>query len=89
MLLRISAAVLLLFSVLFLPFWVSVFLALVGMIYFSVFWEAVALFFLSDILYGAPEAKFFNLVFVSFFVSLAVLLALEGLKKKLKFYPHT
>ncbi len=83
---RILASVLLLFSVLFLPFWVTAILALAGMIYFPVYWEAVALFFLSDLLYGAPEAKFFNLVFVSFFVSLAVLLALEALKKKLKFY---
>lgn len=89
MALRILASVVLLFSVLFLPFWVSVILALVGMIYFRVFWEAVALFMLSDVLYGAPQVKFFNLVFVSFFVSLLVLIIVETLKKKLKFYPHT
>ena len=86
MALRILASVVLLFSVLFWPFWVSVILALGAMIYFPVYWEAVALFFLSDALYGASEAKFFGMVFVSFFVSLAVLITAEALKKKLKFY---
>ena len=86
MALRILGSVILLFSVLYWPFWVSVILALGGMIYFSVFWEAVVLFFLSDALYGTSEEKFFGMVFVSFFISLAVLLAIETLKKKLRFY---
>lgn len=86
MVLRILASVVLLFSILFLPFWFSALLALGGMIYFRVFFEAVALFFASDLLYGVPEPKFFGLVFVSFFTSLAALVAIEALKKKLKFY---
>ncbi len=86
MALRILAFVVLLFSILFLPFWVTVILALGGMIYFSVYWEAVALFFLSDILYGAQVEKFGGMLFVSFFIALIVLLGLEVLKKKLKWY---
>lgn len=86
MALRILAFILLLFSVLFLPFWVSVILALGAMVYFPVFWEATALFLLSDLLYGASEAKFFGMVFVSFFASIAVLIAIETLKKRLRFY---
>ena len=86
MILRILASVLLLFSILFMPLWVSAALAFAGMVYFSIFAEAVALFFLSDLLYGASEAKFYGMVFVSFFFSLAILIIVELLKKKLKFY---
>jgi len=85
MLIRILASILLLFSVLFMPFWVSVILALIGMVYFSFFWESVALFFLSDLLYGAEEARFFGLVFVSLVSSFVVLISIEFLKKKLRF----
>ena len=88
MALRILASVLLLFSVLFMPFWVSVLLALAGMIYFSVFWEAVVLFLLSDLLYGAGEAKFHGAVVVSFVSAIIAIIAIEIVKKKLKFYPN-
>jgi hypothetical protein len=84
--LRILAGAVLLFSILFMPFWVSVALACAGMIYFYTFWEAVALFLLSDVLYGTSEAKFYGMVFVSFFTSLVALVAIEIFKKKLKFY---
>lgn len=66
------------------PFWVSVILALAGMAYFSFFWEAVVLFLLSDLLYGVAEVRFLNLFFVSFLVSLLILIAIELLKKKLR-----
>ncbi len=83
---RISAFFVLLFSILFMPFWLSVILALLGIVYFSFFWEAVALLFLSDLLYGAGEARYFYIVFISLIISVLVLIALEFLKKKLKFY---
>jgi hypothetical protein len=82
---RILASVLLLVSILFLPFWVAVVLALFGMIYFHIFLEAVFLFLLSDVLYGVPEAKFFGITFISFIISALFLLALELFKKKLRF----
>jgi len=86
MILRISASILLLFSILFMPFWVSVTLALAGMIYFSIFWEAVILFLLSDLLYGVKEAEFHGVIFISFIVSILVLIIMEFLKKKIRFY---
>ena len=86
MILRIFASILLLFSILFLPFWVSIILAILGMLYFSLFYEAVALFLLSDLLYGTPEVKLFNIFFFSFILSIILLLVIEFLKKKLKFY---
>ena len=85
MLLRILAFVVLLFSILFMPFWVSAILALAGMAYFPFFIEAVFLFFLSDLLYGAPEPSLWNMVFVSFTMALFCLIILELLKNKLRF----
>lgn len=87
MLLRISAFLVLLFSILFLPFWLSLVLAFGGMMYFKVFLEAPALFLLSDLLFGAPESRFSNFIFLSLSISVALILFAEFLKKKLKFYP--
>ncbi|MEK7060002.1 MAG: hypothetical protein AAB970_00060 [Patescibacteria group bacterium] len=81
---RILAILILLLSILFMPFWLSVILALAGMIYFSFFWESVALFFLSDLLYGISEARFLNIFFISTIVSSIILIIIELLKKKLR-----
>jgi len=86
MALRILAGVILLFSILFMPFWISVILAFAGMVYFPFFLEAVFLFLLSDLLYGVKEARFFDIIFISFIISTTLLVALEILKKRLKFY---
>jgi hypothetical protein len=85
MLLRISVSALILFSILFWPFWLSVILALVAMVYFPIFFEACVLFLLSDVLYGVSEAKFYGMVFVSFFISIVVLLLVEKLKRNSNF----
>lgn len=84
---RIISSVILLASVLFMPFWLSVILALGMMFYFPNFYEAVAMFLLSDLIYGVPEPRFFNIEFVSAILALASLLLIEIVKKKLKFYP--
>jgi len=86
MIFRICLSILLLFSILFLPFWVSIILAISGIIYFSMFFEAVILFFISDLIYGTMEIKFFNIFFFSFILSLVFLLIMEFIKRKLKFY---
>jgi hypothetical protein len=86
MALRILAFLILLFSILFLPFWLSAVFAFIGMIYFAVFWEAIPLFLLSDFLYGTKEVKNFSIVFVSLAIFVVLLIIVESLKKKLKFY---
>jgi hypothetical protein len=83
---RILAFFVLLISMLFWPLWISVVLALAGMIYFKLYLEAVLLFFLSDLLYGAKEAKFFGTLFISFTASAVVLIIIEVIKRKLRFY---
>ncbi|OGI76048.1 hypothetical protein A3C67_00485 [Candidatus Nomurabacteria bacterium RIFCSPHIGHO2_02_FULL_42_19] len=87
MVLRIFASFVLLISVLFMPFWVSMLLAAGLMLYFPVFWETVLLFLLSDLLFGVAEARFFGITYVSFIAALLFLIGLEIIKKKLKFYP--
>ena len=84
MVLRILASILLLFSVLFMPFWVSVILALVGMVYFPFFIEAIFLFLLSDLLFGTKEVRLFNMVYVAFSGALISFIILELLKKELR-----
>ncbi|MFZ1019888.1 MAG: hypothetical protein WAN61_02775 [Minisyncoccia bacterium] len=76
-----------LISILFWPFWLSVLLAITGMIYFKLFWEAILLFLLSDLLYGINGAKNSPAIFISFFVSILILIIIEIIKKRLKFYP--
>ncbi|MFZ3011785.1 MAG: hypothetical protein WA060_02195 [Minisyncoccia bacterium] len=83
MVIRILASVLLLFSVLFMPFWVSVVLALMGAFYFRVFWEAIVLFFLSNLLYGVGDP---SVIFISLLIYITIITAIEMLKKKIKFY---
>lgn len=73
-------------SILFMPFWTSAVLALAGMFYFPLFWEAVPLFLLSDLLYGAKEAGWGSVVFVSSLISFLFLALIEFSKKRLKFY---
>ncbi|MFA6585708.1 MAG: hypothetical protein WCS86_00925 [Candidatus Paceibacterota bacterium] len=84
MTLRILAVFVLLISILYMPFWVSAILALAGMIYFSLFWESAILFLLSDLLFGVKEARFLDITFISFIVSILILLIIEFLKKKIR-----
>ena len=84
---RLICILMLLFSVLFLPFYVSVSLVFVGMLYFSFFWEGVVVLFISDLLYATKQARFEDGLYVSLLIAIGMLLILELLKNKLKFYP--
>lgn len=85
--LRILAFFILLLSILFMPFWISAILAFLGMIYFSFFLEAIFLLFISDLLLGTGEIRFFHAVIISMIGAILALVIIEFLKKKLKFYP--
>lgn len=86
MLIRILTSIILIFSILFLPFWLSAILVFAGMAYFSFFWEGVGILFISDLLYGVRETKFYGVIFVSLIVGVIMLAVIEIFKKKLKFY---
>ena len=85
MLFRILASLALLVSILFMPFWVSCLLAIGAIIYFSWFFEAVILFLILDFIYGVAEARYFNIVFVSFILSVVLLFSVELIKKQTNF----
>ena len=82
---RIVFSITLLASILFLPFWVSVLLAIVGMVFFPSYLEAILGLFISDLLYGVPEARYFDLTFVSLILSVILFLAIQFLKKRSMF----
>lgn len=82
MVVRIAFSIILLLSILFLPFWVSLSLAIVGMVFFHFYFEAIAILFISDLFYGAPEARYFNLTFVSLILSTVLFLAIQFLKRR-------
>ncbi len=83
---RVMYSVVLLFSVLFLPYWFSLLLALVGVFYFDLYFEALALLFIADTLYGAKELRYFGFTFVTFLLGGVFLALSEFMKNKLKFY---
>ena len=86
MLLRVSSSLLILVSILFFPFWVSIILAILGVIYFRIFWEAIILFFISDLLFGIKEIRFLNTTLISTICLVIILILVEFIKRKLKFY---
>lgn len=86
MVLRILASLILLWSVLFMPFWFSAVLALAGIIYFPIYIEAVALMLLSDLLFGTRVAQFSGMLYIAFITAAIFLVIAELIKKKLKFY---
>ncbi|MDP2789272.1 MAG: hypothetical protein Q8O46_04500 [bacterium] len=86
MVLRVFFSFLLLLAVLFMPFWLSGILALIGIAFFRTYWEAVVLLFFSDMLLGTSETKFLNFTLVSSALTLLVLILFQFLKEKLKFY---
>lgn len=84
--LRILAFIVLLLSVLFMPIYITAFLGLLAIIYFSKFWEGTIVFLFSDLLHQVKDNKTFPIIFLSFIISLLVLISLEFLKKKFNFY---
>jgi len=86
MVLRITFSIILLISVLFLPFWVSLCFALIGMVFFSFFVEAVFLLLLSDLLFGAREGRLFNIIFVATIITAVLLVVVEIFKTRSVFY---
>lgn len=81
---RILAIIVLLISIFTLPFWVSFILAILGIIYFNYFFEAVIIFLISDFFYGAEKTTLYNITFVSFLLILVLLLITEFIKKRLR-----
>lgn len=85
---RILAILLLFFSTLFFPFWMTTILGIGAMAYFPKFWEIILIALVVDLLYAVPEVQFYGTVHATTIGTAATLLLVEFLKKKLKYYPE-
>lgn len=86
MYLRILAAIILAISMLWGPFWLTIILALIGILNFTFFFEAAGIMLLADFLYAVSEKRFSGIVFVTFFTTLLIIFLAEFLKKKINLY---
>jgi len=86
MALRVFTSILLVLSIFFMPFWLSVVLALAGMMYFRYYIEAVFVFLIGDLLYGAAEPKLYGVTFALSIMNLLLFICIEYIKPKLKYY---
>mgnify|MGYP006194470215 CR=1 FL=1 len=62
--LRITTSVVIVFSILFLPWWVAFALGIGSLLYFRNFWEIIPLFILVDALYGYGGARVFGIPYI-------------------------
>ncbi len=83
MILRILASLILSASLITMPFYFSLILAILFIFYFRFFLEALVLMLLSDLIFGVQMDKFWNIRLVSFLICLIIFIFLEILKKRL------
>lgn len=80
---RFGLVILLIFSAFFLPWWLSLPLAILGFFSFKFFIEAVLVFFIMDLMYAIPEPRFGGYMFVMSSIALLFLVAINLFKKKI------
>ena len=83
--LRILMNVALLASILFLPWWFTVLLAMVHIFMFQAY-EIIAWGFVLDTLYGTPVALYYNIEFFSTLLFTTFVILVIPLKHRLIFY---
>jgi hypothetical protein len=83
---RILSTLFLILSVLFLPFWLQALFFVLAAFYFSIYWEGVVVFLISDLIFAQNTPKLFGILYGALILSLLFLLAIEILKKKLRYY---
>lgn len=84
MMIRILFSVLLLISILFFPFYIPIIIGILGIIYFKFYFEAIILFFLSDMIFGTAREGLFNIVFISSLLSLVFMISTEIVKTRIR-----
>lgn len=80
---RILYNFLLLISIFFVPFWITLFLILLGIVYFNNFYEAVFFALISDFYFGVEEARYLNTEFLFTVIVTLLLLISIFLKTRL------
>ncbi len=85
-LLRISLDAIIFLSIFYFPWWVGMFLAVVGILFFSNFFEIFLVGYLLDLLYGTNVKEFYGIWFVFTLLSVVVYVIIEHIKKNIRFY---
>ncbi len=70
----------------FAPYYVFILLGVIGMFVFPKYYESVILFFLSDVIYGTKEIRYFDFVYITSIVGIVLFFIIEFTKNKLRFY---
>ncbi len=83
---RTIATVALFLSVFFLPWWITVLLAIVGILFIQNFYEVVVAGLLIDLLYGTDTSLFFGFSAVFTIGALALVVLGERFKKNIRLY---
>jgi len=83
-LLRIGADVLLLISIFFLPWWISLGLAAIFVFYFAWYYEILCAGFFIDSLYGSGIETFHGFVFVATLFGILLLLISLYVKSRIR-----
>jgi hypothetical protein len=82
---RIFADIVLFLSIFFVPWWLVVAFAVVGLFTFSSFYEILFLGIVLDSLYNAPIAPFRHFQFVVTLLCVFLFVVIEALKRRLRF----
>jgi hypothetical protein len=83
---RIIADTLLVFSILFLPWWAAALFALSCMFVFDTYFEAIAAGFVVDALYSSETRRFFGAEFVSTLAMSTLFFVALYVKSTLRYY---
>ena len=83
---RVVSYIGLIFSIIFLPWWFTLFIAAIFLFYFNHYYELFIFGLFMDFLYAAPQAKYYGIVFISTALAIALIVAAELLKQRLRYY---
>lgn len=86
MTLRIFINILILLSIFYLQWWITVFFILFGMFLFRNFYEGIFAGLLLDLLYGTSVKEFYGIWFVFTGITSIFFILIEFLKKNIRVY---
>ncbi len=79
---RLLATFIILFAIVFLPYWIYLPVLFLSMILFPFYWEAILLAFLVEVLYGPGDMRIFSPITLS---AVALTIILLPLREKMRF----
>lgn len=81
---RLIFSILLFILVFSSPFWVYFPLAILGIIYFKMYWEGLLMLLTSDFYFGVNEGRFNEISYISFLIAIIIFIFTQVIRKKMK-----